>query len=829
MHKILKMTGAYMWFYKKQTLVMLLGIILSAMLISGIGSLFYSGRMADLKHAREKYGDYHYSIALEEEMPGLGTALTVKKTVDEPAKLTFCTADDGYMKVMGISLSEGRYPETADEIALDHHTINNLGISDEIGAKVVIGEDEFVLCGIMAEGPDSDEMKVYVSEDAEFEARKYIYYLKFDESTSLSRQLNECAAEYGLDARRFKENTEVTEYLNGSDRESLVDIAEAAFTNSDAGLVYFIGKVNQNYRLIEKAVFLALCIFGAFIVYSLFEVTALRRRSEYALLQVIGLEEKHLFLIMLSELMLVAVVGYPIGCILGNAVAKLIYSDVANIFSGNSEGAEFYISGRTAGYGAVLFLCFIMLITFKMIRKMRRFSDIEMMKQSVSDRTFVRKIYSEKNRDLTRVMTGRFMFGNIGTFIGMTIALSLGGIIFLSTAYTADSTVKNYNHKKQTDEGLGTDISIFIDTVDAEYVIPESAADRIKTVQGILSADEMTFLPGTVPMEHGEFKWTEFYGSDRREIVTKLGEDSYRVKANVYGYSDKMTESLGDYLIEGSIDPNLLKSENSVILKTLTDGQGNTDGIAIGVGDTITVEAEDKTGNPVTKEFIVAAVVNRPIAKNTSYIGDNGSDTVDVIMTNSQMAENFGVSGYNSISVDVEDNADQQKVVREIKSELEGINHCTIKDNTEDIKSINDEIHRKERFFYGIAVILICISLLYIINSMRFIIFSRRREFGIIRAMGMTDSRFLRMLILEGVCYGLYASLFMTVIYLFVHRILEYVMKKVFLYIIVEGNIMLRECLIFSAVNIALCIFAVMLAGRDILKEEIMRLGDGGL
>ena len=43
-------------------------------------------------------------------------------------------------------------------------------------------------------------------------------------------------------------------------------------------------------------------------------------------------------------------------------------------------------------------------------------------------------------------------------------------------------------------------------------------------------------------------------------------------------------------------------------------------------------------------------------------------------------------------------------------------------------------------FYYGISAVLMAISLLHIINSMQYLVLARKREFGILRAMGITDA-----------------------------------------------------------------------------------------
>ena len=68
-------------------------------------------------------------------------------------------------------------------------------------------------------------------------------------------------------------------------------------------------------------------------------------------------------------------------------------------------------------------------------------------------------------------------------------------------------------------------------------------------------------------------------------VAAKTGDDDYALKVNIYGYDDEMLKELDNYLLEGVVDPQRMRKENSVIVKTLMDGQGNYDGIKIAPGD----------------------------------------------------------------------------------------------------------------------------------------------------------------------------------------------------------------------------------------------------
>lgn len=90
MIKTIKLAFSYLKYYKKQTLSLLLGTIMSVALMTGVGSLLNSGRIADIERIRTVYGDAHYMFDMNEgDFDDLQEALHTKDfTVEKAGILT---------------------------------------------------------------------------------------------------------------------------------------------------------------------------------------------------------------------------------------------------------------------------------------------------------------------------------------------------------------------------------------------------------------------------------------------------------------------------------------------------------------------------------------------------------------------------------------------------------------------------------------------------------------------------------------------------------------------------------------------------------------------
>lgn len=266
----------------------------------------------------------------------------------------------------------------------------------------------------------------------------------------------------------------------------------------------------------------------------------------------------------------------------------------------------------------------------------------------------------------------------------------------------------------------------------------------------------------------------------------------------------------------------------------MMDGQGNYDGLKVKPGDKITLKVPKSQGadpqvlrfqSPdseyITKEFVIAAIVSRSLGKNDFFIG-SGEDHLSIIMTNQQMQENFGVSGYTSLSLQLKDHTLSKDADQQLQKLISGIDRCILKDYTTEIDRQNSFLQQKMFFFYGIAVLLFIISLFHIMNSMSFLVLSRRHEFGILRAMGITSEGFLKMMIREGIRYGILSGIVTAAGFLIIRQVLRYFLQHVYLYVYSGSNVSISTILSIMLINLIVGILAVLIPARQILEENII-------
>lgn len=885
MNQIWNLSKHYIWFYKKQSIAIFIGMVVSIGLLSGIGSLIHSGEESNFTKNKEIYGDWHCAVsgnhALGKELTSQANTymidkvglLEVKKEVEKPWKLDFVYADASYRTMLGRDILKGVYPKSNNEVALDNYTITNLGLSDTIGDIVVIDGRSYVLCGIISDlwATNVGKMQIFVCKDYESIQNSYEWYLRFNKN-NVYKKIDAIMKKFEIDDSKIDINSEVVDYVGGISSGEVIDIIKKSFTLKEGKLGYIFGSLKIRCHFFENAMIFCMVVFGSFIVYSIFSISIHKRISQYAILFTIGINDRSILGIILTELCSIFIIGYPTGCFIGNVVAKVFYANIGATFVDQNiggmqagvhlsnadkffsiskvEAGTFLISWKAIWIGAILSLFLIIMVSYILIHSIQKYTLVQLIKENKKEIFRNRKIYCLGRSNLQSVLSRKFMFRNPGTFLGIIISLSIGGIIFLGSAFIIENTKINNELSLKTDDGFLSDMQILEQSDDLSDVIPKQIIDEIKTIQGIKNIYPVKYLLGEFPLSKEQVKWSSYCAeiandpSWQPDITimqnyngkcVRESDGSYKMKSNVYGYNETMINQMKDYILDGTIDPELMIKDNSVILKTWMDGQGNHNGLDLKVGDSITLKVpkveelsnnllkfQDKDEMYIQKRFVISAIVSRPMAKNNNYIGDDGTSSLDIIMTNQQMKENFGLNDYNMASIQIQKGYKDKDLSKNIAKYTRKISKCSIKDNTNSIKAHSIYLKQQMYFSYSLALIILIVSMLHIINSMNYLVLSRRHEFAILRAMGITDNGFLKMMLKESVLYGIYASIFVLIIYFPVKEILYYFIKHVWLYIMPNRETQIIYIIGVMAINILVSIIAVTVPVKRILNEEIV-------
>ncbi len=976
-----KLAGQFIWHYKMQSLAILLGMICSIALLTGIRSLVYSGVCSDLMNAKNIYGDWNYCIPEQEDTlelitwdytPGYrveeyGILKTVCQKNENRQQEEGCReenkqskeaeqgneerdqrenkqneeaeqenkerdqqenkqneeaeqenkerdqqenkqneeaeqgneerdqqenkqneeaeqgneaeraqkdgivmqyADEVYLDMMGQPVIEGHYPESEHEIAMSLSSIKSLDSDAGVGDEVEAGGRIYRLSGIVKDpwALDQNKINVYISKNAAgVDVQSYIY-LKLDESMKMYKQREAVIKDLKISESDIAENRSVNAYLGADDpHDALSKIAESV----KQGRLRFLDLVHLlkgSSTLAVNGIIWGLRLFVVFVIYSIFQINIAKRIAEHGILQALGIGRINQFLLVLDELMLLLLGSFPIGAVLGNISAGLLYQKFYMVFLdqgvvpdrgyGSRGMTEHFIevtklSAQSFGVSAsalifdFLFLAAAMVLTACcLVRRTEKMTAVQMMNLPGQGADTPERIYSRTKRYMPGVVNSRFMFAKKSSFISILISLSLGGTFFLCTNYVMVNTKAHNQMLLAADDGLGSDYKLYKDNMDLNDVISRDLAGQLEKVDGVRQVYSVQSYVGELLFEKDELLWKDIFESHNEEyppewnnIANKRAGGGYAVKCNILGYDDAMIGLLEPHKLEGTCSAAHIRKKNEIILVTLRDGMGNYDGITKHAGDTICIKVPKKLSGSredlrlagdenqfEIKEFKIAAVIKQSLLKDSRMYTDKAVPdlTFSVIMTQEQMQQSFSVRGMRVLGIEADEHADTIKTADCVSDIVSGEKDVVFQDYTDAIKKQNEYIEQKTYFLSGVAVMFFVISLFHMINAMSHIVLAKKHEYGILRAMGITDRNFIRMMAEQGLWYGCCASLVMLILYAAAARIAAYFMADVYMYLVTDLPVSPVIFLMMAAANITVGVIAVMIPAYTILKEDII-------
>lgn len=631
--------------------------------------------------------------------------------------------------------------------------------------------------------------------------------------------------EYKLSSEAVAGNDEVTQYLSGEAPSSIYEIVKFGLTNKEGNFTYIILKLQSDYNLAYNGMIFLLCLFSLFVVYSVFSISVSKRTSEYGMLQTLGISE--------------AQIG---GAETGLSIADHTLAEGAN-------AAKFFVSVDAMVFGFLFLLISLALVAFIVVHSLRKHSLKAVMSGDTSF-TKRRKIYALRNVNMANVVVRKFMFANKRKVIGILLSLSIGGCIFLCTTYMVENLKVHAELSLMSDDGLGSEYRISLKSDSLKDTIPKAAADKIQNMPETENVYATKYTMGELQLSRNEFlaeeDWSDYFKYQNQEpyfiqrydgICNQQEDGNYRIKYNVYGYDEAMIEQLQDFILEGEIQPETIKNKNQVIVTANMDGQGNYYFYGKKPGDKISLrvpKTENYTDellkfqsgeeNYIEKEFEIAAIVNRPLAQEKDFLNTEvWTNAQSVIMTDEQMEENFGITDYSFINASPSDGADSESVSNQLLQIIRDVPKAVLQDYTSAIKTQKDYLRQQQIFFSSIAVILLIISSFHIVNSMNHTILARRREYGIIRAMGITDNGFYKMILQTGILYGLLADVFIFLLYnLVLRRVMDYYMAHVLQFLLLTSNVPNLVLVGIMVLNLVIAVTAVMIPAWKMGRENIM-------
>ena len=613
-------------------------------------------------------------------------------------------------------------------------------------------------------------MEIFLNRDLKKSNEKTDAYVRFKDDKNILKNIYTISDALGVDEEHIG--------INGMILEAMGQLEEI------------------DYNLIYSAIAAAIVL--AIVVYGVFNISIIQRISEYGLIRAIGGKLSDIVKLLLTELLLIWLVSLPIGVAVGYLVAVLLKKVSGNVFTEMAvELSTISVPIEIIGFASVVSLLIIVFIVVLLAWKIKRISPIDEIRGNI--KTFVDKkrnqkmIRKRKNNSLSYSkiipieikMAMKNVLRNKSGFAITLISMCLGSVMFLASSFYSD-LMKDQQKKLEEVSRVNTDFKISMiitKPMYAGYSIKD--IEDIRSINGVENVDEIRSLYARMFLKENQILDKEYFKKENEGTYTKnvlggllvdCGNGDKILKSGVYGYNDTLLKKLDKHLAKGNVDLKEMNNEEVAIAMVPKNNGKYTVGVDIGDKLKVTFREDgisseeylkmtDTGGKYITKEFKIVGIVNELVDYSDYYVDDR---SVNLVLSNKQFEKFSGYKNAQIVNIEMNDNANREKVAKQILTIANRTSGNVFADLTEERMTLAAMEENKQMFINAIIGILFLISIINIVNNIKYSMVSRRAEFGIIRAVGADNKMFRKIVLSEGLMYGLYSGVISVIVALIV-------------------------------------------------------------
>lgn len=630
-------------------------------------------------------------------------------------------------------LSEGRLPETENEIVVSRGILDRLHQSGQIGDTITvpyqvyrngaldfIQEKEFVICGLLAERGDT--------------AQQVKYYALVSKAL-LDNEIPSEEAMYHFVFRVYAEDAKTTEAIKARINQlaEQFKVSQQFITiNEDYLAANYIDPVYVPSIILIMLIIVAAAMMT---IYSIYYVSMGERVQEFGQIKAIGATQAQLRRLVLMEGMAVAAMAIPPGLLVGTALTRYVFLGIFELYK-KADATLMLMKTLILNGGIRLYHSWIYLVAvavalvtvyLSLLRPMKiaaKVSEIEAMRYQEGSSLSISKKGRKGFQNITVGRLARVYLAGNKRKSAMTIcSMAVTGLFFMvvATILSCADPVDGANNAILGEYELCPIIEINnkehpeLDwsQVQKNNPLTEALREKIMQIDGIRAVEcyKGTYVVSDV-----------FYGD----------------RVWVAGIPESGKEQVESGIVEGRITYEELKTGSKVIVdKKLLHWYPE-----LAVGDILDVVVEDGNGTH-TRQLEIAAVGDYPRGF-TNYcfliMAQEGIETFSTYNLN----YHFHVFG-------------QEKYDAEVESKLTAIVHESGRLQLRVWKDVYEEYQANMAVARGICYtflgILGAICIMNMINTMIHSVHIRKKEIGMLQAVGMSDAQLHKMLRIEGLFY----------------------------------------------------------------------------
>ena len=651
----------------------------------------------------------------------------------EDATVSMMYMDRTGMELYKVKLKEGQLPQKENDIVVSKGILEALGQSGKIGDTITVPyqilkddgldytkEKDFRICGFLADNESSKEQKQYTSlvSEAFLKAEIPVEQVKYRFLLQVNGQKGNTTADYTETIQNIARQFGISEDDMNINKEYL-----AANYVDPATIPVIVG------------IMLIVVLAGIITIYSVYYVSMNQRVREFGKLKAIGATKRQLRQIVLREGMGVALFAIPIGLLIGTVAVKVVllqfveHAKDSNVLI--TEAYKVVAKGEVQLYywwiyllAIAVTLCTVYLSLMKPMRMAAKVSEIEAMRYQGGSK---RQKSSRKGYQFLNIgrLTKRNLAENKKKSTITIVSMAVTGIFVMMVA-TVLSCANPMESAKSSIVGQ-YEISPIVESGNKEHPeyewaevqknnpLNEGLKQQIEELDGVERVDVFTALK----VSGGPFE-------------EKIGTEF------INGVPEEYAEELKKGITEGNVTYEELKSGDKVILdRALLHWYPD-----IKVGDKLKLNIHDGD-NTFQKEIEVAA------------IGEYGTGLTNYncLIMAKEGAEKLTINNSSSYFQVIADKDYDEALEASLQAIVDGSGRLQMRTWKNEYDTWENAIQMTRGACYAFIIILAAISIMNLINTMINSVHVRKKELGMMQAIGMSDRQLMKMLQLEGIFY----------------------------------------------------------------------------
>ncbi|WP_035292874.1 FtsX-like permease family protein [Clostridium sp. KNHs214] len=724
---------------------------------------------------------------------------------------------NGYDKkaidLFNFKLLKGHYPEKPNEIALENWVVKKIKPNLKIGDKVNLSSmlvngkydlklnNEFVLVGIFDHtfnyNVAKNIAKAYVCKEFAMDKvpdkfKSYTTYVGFKEGIETQEGFYKISSQVNFDKATVRMNIVKKTLIN---------------------------RINS-LKFIGVALYIIVSIISSILICNIFNTSVIQRIKEFGMLRAIGASSSHIIRLVIGEGFLLGLIFIPLSIFIGNVASK----GVMTLFSGyNYFKHLFRIPNETLILSFIFGFISIFLGTYFSAKKASKVSPIEAVNSSgnfklkgnrLKEKISILKEKSKFTRNMSKVNINR----NRKKFISTVVSLSISIILFIVVNYIINCSNPENTLKKQ----MGGDFVIACNDLAGEASLEEkyiSDIEELKGVKSVIKSKETSNFIKVQPDKVTDegMKLLQRQSRLQPEISEALKKNIYKFNCEIRGYDKKFLEQFRSNLKEGNISFDNSKEKPMVLLAQNLNNNHVTN---LKVKDSIEMDIDVYENRKFlyrnVEQFIIGSILKEHVIKP-----QDASLTNIIIMDNELLKKYFKISGYQRVRINLDKHADYDYVENKLKGIVKNSRGVTLTSYKEELEKIKKSRIKTAVILYSIIFTVALVSIVNIFNIMSMNVMLRKKEFGMLRAIGMAKDEVNSMIRNEGLLYGIYSiiwgvSLGILFTYLF------YVATRGTLMAGMEWTISIWNVLCTSLAVLVICLLAAINASRKVYSDSIV-------